>query len=350
MGTIPYTILLYFLFLPFCHTCLIISVDLYPDTLAVLPCNFIVRLLSSCFRTPLVLIEYGKPTLNRSVELFRTLSQHVIAFHLKMSFNPFILVTPGATRGLGLALTRQFLRTTTLPVFATTRTNGDLAVVRKTILDSMEDVRPERLNLIRLDLTSEESIASAADELAKSLKHQHLDNAYIHSAFITGGILKPERRPADLTWQVLKDTFQINVISHLLIIKHFSRFLPKTKQTNNNGVDRPSKWVHISARVGSIEDNRQGGWYSYRSSKSALNQVVKTFDLHLQQKKIPAICVAMHPGTVKTDLSKDFLRAVPNNKVFEPQDAAVNVMNVVENLKTDQRGKLWDWSGRQIPW
>jgi len=245
-----------------------------------------------------------------------------------------------------VALTRQFLRTTTLPVFATTRTQSDLEAVGKTILDGLEDVRAERLNLIRLDLTSEDSIASAADELTKSLKRQQLDNAYIHSAFVTGGMLKPEKRLADLNWNTLKDTFQINVISHLLTIKHFHRFLPNASQK----LDRPSKWVHVSARVGSIEDNRLGGWYSYRSSKSALNQVVKTFDLHLQQQKIQAICVAMHPGTMKTELSKDFLRAVPDDRIFEPWDAAVNVMNVVENLNTDQRGKFWDWSGQHIPW
>ena len=263
-----------------------------------------------------------------------------------MPVNPFILVTPGASRGLGVALTRQFLRTTTLPVFATTRTTGDLEAVRKNILDGLEDVRPERLNLIHLDLTSEDSIASAAEDLANSLKYRQLENAYIHSAFITGGVLTPEKRLADLNWKTLYDTFQINVISHLLIVKYFNRFLPDAKKK----LDRPSKWVHISARVGSIEDNHLGGWYSYRSSKSALNQVVKTFDLHLQQQKIQAICVAMHPGTMKTELSKDFLRAVPYDRIFEPQDAAVNVMNVVENLKTDQRGKFWDWSGQQIPW
>jgi NAD(P)-dependent dehydrogenase (short-subunit alcohol dehydrogenase family) len=149
-----------------------------------------------------------------------------------MPVNPFILVTPGATRGLGVALTRQFLRTTTLPVFATTRTSSDLEAVRKIILDGLEDVRAERLNLIRLDLTSEDSIASAADDLAKSLKHQQLDNAYIHSAFITGGMLKPEKRLSDLNWNTLKDTFQINVISHLLIIKHFHRFLPNALGKN----------------------------------------------------------------------------------------------------------------------
>lgn len=234
-----------------------------------------------------------------------------------------------------------------MPVFATTRIKGDLGGVRKTILHGIEDVKSKNLNLLRLDLTCEDSIASAAEHLASTLKEQQLNNPYIHSAFLTGGVLEPEKRPADLDWDALTKTFQINVISHLLIIKHFSRFLPNPAK---HRLDRPAKWVHISARVGSIEDNLRGGWYSYRSSKAALNQVVKTFDLHLQQHKTPAICVALHPGTMKTDLSKDFLNLVPNDRIFDTQDAAANVMNVVENLTTSQRGQFWDWSGQRIPW
>lgn len=265
-----------------------------------------------------------------------------------MSPFPFVLVTPGATRGLGVALTRQFLRTTNMPVFATTRGNGELEGIKKTVLhhDGLENVDPERLNILHLDLTSEDRIASAADDLAHILKEKRLGNGYIHSALLTGGMLAPEKRPSDLNWEAIQETFQINVISHLLIIKHFSRFLPDAKHK----LDRPAKWVHISARVGSIEDNHRGGWYSYRSSKAALNQVVKTFDLHLQQHKTQAICVAMHPGTMKTDLSKAFLGSVPNDRIFEAQDAAANIMNIVENLQTDQRGQFLDWSGQRIPW
>ncbi|KAF8803845.1 C factor cell-cell signaling protein [Phlegmacium glaucopus] len=262
--------------------------------------------------------------------------------------NPFVLVTPGGTRGLGVALTRQFLRTTNLPVCATHRIAASDKEVQDHILKPLDGIDPSRLNLLRLDLTSENSIASAANNLTELLQKKGLDDAFIHTAFITGGILHPEKRPSDLDWQALQETFQINVISHLLIIKHFSRFLPQSK--HENLIQHPAKWVHVSARVGSIEDNKRGGWYSYRSSKAALNQVVKTFDLYLEQHKTKAICVGVHPGTVKTDLSRGFWESAARMELFEPMDAASNLMNVVENLATNQRGKLWDWAGKEVPW
>ena len=262
-----------------------------------------------------------------------------------MPLNPFVLVSPGATRGLGVALTRQFLRTTNLPVYATHRTASDKEV-QDHVLKPLNGIDPSRLNLLPLDLTSEDSIASAADSLSESLQKKGLNDAFIHTAFITGGILHSEKKPSDLDWEAIQETFQINVISHLLTIKHFSRFLPKQEHL----LLHPAKWVHVSARVSSIEDNKRGGWYSYRSSKAALNQVVKTFDLYLEQHKHNAICVGVHPGIMKTDSSKSFWESAAMTEVFEPMDAASNLINVVENLATNQRGKLWDWAGKEIAW
>lgn len=263
--------------------------------------------------------------------------------------HPFVLVTPGATRGLSLALTRQFLKTTRYPVFASHRTQKSDDEIKELILDGISgNVDPTRLNLLRLDLTSEDSICQAADSLESMLSKSHWENPYIHTAFLTGGVLFPEKQPADLDWARLKETYQINVISHLLIIKHFSRFLPPTASSFT--VPNPSKWVHITARVGSIADNHRGGWYSYRSSKAALNQVIKTFDNQLAMNKSQAFCVGMHPGTVKTDLSRGYWKSASVDEVFEAQDAAENLVNVVENLQTQQRGKIWDWAGEGIPW
>lgn len=263
--------------------------------------------------------------------------------------SPFVLVTPGATRGLSIALTRQFLKTTNYPVFASHRTQKSDNEIKELILDGIrDDVDPTRLNLLRLDLTSEDSIRQAARSLETTLSKYQWDNPYIHTAFITGGVLFPEKQPADLDWAQLKETYQINVISHLLVIKHFSRFLPPASPKFNVAV--PSKWVHITARVGSIADNHRGGWFSYRSSKAALNQVIKTFDNQLAMNKSQSICVGVHPGTVKTDLSRGYWKSATKNEVFEAQDAAENLVNVVENLQTKQRGKVWDWAGEEIPW
>lgn len=261
--------------------------------------------------------------------------------------NPFILITPGATRGLGLALTRQFLNTTNIPVYASHRTGATDSEIKKHIMGPLNDVDPGRLNLLKLDLTSESSIAAAAQSLSESLKRRNMENAYISTAFVTGGMLVPEKKPANLDWDAIRETFQINVISHMLIIKHFSRFLPNAIQAPE--LQHPAKWAHISAKVGSIEDNKKGGWYSYRSSKAALNQVVKTFDLYLEQHNTQAMAVAIHPGTVKTDLSKGYWDSSPGES-FDPDDAAANLVNVVKNLSTRQRGKFWDWAGEELPW
>ncbi|THH11536.1 hypothetical protein EW145_g597 [Phellinidium pouzarii] len=266
---------------------------------------------------------------------------NVFAYSIARMANPFILVTP-ATRGLSLALTRHYLRTTNLPVYATHR-SGSAEDTHANIMSSLSRVDRDRLKLLTLDLTSESSIRDAASTLADSLP----EKAYLHTGFFTGGMLHPEKGPGEIDHDKLKEAFQINVLSHMLLIKHFSRFLPKAAQFS--GTD-PAKWVHVSARVGSISDNHKGGWYSYRSSKAALNQVIKTFDNQLVMQKSPSICVGVHPGTVKTNLSKDFWGNVSRGSLFEPEYAAERLVNVVTNLKEEQRGKVWDFAGKQVPW
>ncbi|EIM88195.1 NAD-P-binding protein [Stereum hirsutum FP-91666 SS1] len=262
--------------------------------------------------------------------------------------NPFILICP-ATRGLSLALTRHYLRTTNLPVYATHR-SGKPEAISNDILAPLKHVDPKRLSLLHLNLENEQSISSAAQQLSDSLPKDA--DSFLHTAFFTGGILHPEKQPADLDAASLIQAFQINVISHLLLIKHLSTFLPTShtlasapSNSLNGGLAR---WVHVSARVGSVLDNKTGGWYSYRASKSALNQVVKTFDLQLQMKKIPAMCVGVHPGTVKTDLSKRYWGGVPEGKLFEPEYAAEKLSGVVAGLEEKQRGRIWDWAGKEI--
>ncbi|KAI0309034.1 NAD-P-binding protein [Amylostereum chailletii] len=257
--------------------------------------------------------------------------------------HPFILVCP-ATRGLSLALTRHYLRTTNLPVYATYRT-GPSTAVAENILTGM-DVDKSRLKLLELDLMEDRSIEKAAAMLSDSLPKS--GESYLHTAFFTGGILYPERQAAELNVEEIQRTFQTNVIAHLLLIKHFSQFLPSTRMASVLPQDHISRWVHISARVGSISDNRLGGWYSYRASKAALNQVVKTFDLQLKQKRTRAMCVGAHPGTVKTDLSKEYWSGVAEGKLFQPEYAAEKLSKVVRGLTEEQRGRIWDWKGEEI--
>lgn len=261
-----------------------------------------------------------------------------------MGAYPFALVCP-STRGLSLALTRQLLRSTDLPVYATYRSGSPQSVARD-ILHPLKDVDETRLNLLPLDLTHEDSIAAAARQLADSLPKDR--EPYLDTAFMTGGVLYVEKQPADLDASIVRQTFQINVISHLLLIKHFAHFLPRAHFIATDD-DKPAKWVHITARLGSITDNKRGGWYSYRASKAALNQVIKTFDRQLQQRNSHAMCVGIHPGTVKTDLSKPFWNSVTKGSLFEPDFAAERIIKTVENLELGARGRVWDWSGEEVP-
>lgn len=106
----------------------------------------------------------------------------------------------------------------------------------------------------------------------------------------------------------------------------------------------------MSARVGSITDNRLGGWYSYRASKAALNQATRTFDIHLRAAAgDKAVAIALHPGTVKTGLSKAFWGNVKEEKLFEPEWAAERLVEAVEGLRVEQRGRCWDWKGEEVP-
>lgn len=164
-------------------------------------------------------------------------------------------------------------------------------------------------------------------------------------------------------------TFQTNTIGPMLMLKHFSPFLPKendkfskpvlaNKKVNAvqnddrvfEGLPSISTTAVMSARVGSITDNRLGGWYSYRASKAAVNQVVKTFDNYLQVRSgEKAMAITLHPGTVKTGLSKEFWGNVEKEKLFERDFAAERLIDVVKGLGVDGRGKCWDWAGKEVP-
>ncbi|KIJ32374.1 hypothetical protein M422DRAFT_35904 [Sphaerobolus stellatus SS14] len=293
---------------------------------------------------------------------------------------PYVFISP-ATRGLSLALTRYYLANTTMPVFATHRALNPTEI-RSRILDRLPNDIAHRLTLIPLELTDESSIKAAAEALASALP----SNARLHRAWITGGVLLTnETRAEDIDYTLLLQTFQINVISHLLIMKHFARFLPEyrinpsqhsapratdlaqTQNSSNSSGYIPqshphtpaSKWIHISSGLSSLLDNYTGSFYSYRVSKSALNQAIKTFDIQLQLQQHEnihnhvstlgtSIVLGVVPGTVKTDLSKGFYKGAP--VMLEPEDAARQIVRVVDELGEKQRGAVWDWAGRRVPW
>lgn len=134
---------------------------------------------------------------------------------------------------------------------------------------------------------------------------------------------------------------QINALPSLLLAKHLQA---------NFKHKRPGIFATISAKVGSIEDNRLGGWYSYRASKAALNMCLKTLAIEWQ-RVLPNVAVAaLHPGTTDTFLSKPFQKNVPPEQLFTPEQSANYMLKVLKQLKPSETGKFWAFDGELLPW
>lgn len=192
--------------------------------------------------------------------------------------------------------------------------------------------------------TEEPSLSDAASEI-----RNHFPNDHLQYAFSTAGTLHPERSPADLNAENIRETLHVNLLGPLLVLKHFSPFLPTRKTPRPNPA--PAVWANISARVGSISDNRLGGWYSYRATKAGVNSVTKTFDIYLARVAGErALAVSLHPGTVKTEMSREFWGGVKEGKLFTPEFSAEKLVGVVMGLGVEQRGMFWDWEGKKVEW
>ncbi|KAK4550737.1 hypothetical protein LTR36_000316 [Oleoguttula mirabilis] len=259
---------------------------------------------------------------------------------------PWALVTP-ASRGIGLELARRLLQTTNVPVVATAR--KDLDQTREHVLKGLTDVKEERLHVLRVDVLDEHSISSAASEAARLFPRKE---AYLHLSLCMPGLLFPEKSPTQIDYDDALLTFRTNTLGPMMLLKHFSPFLPRksTELVQAAGLPKQAVWATMSARVGSISDNQLGGWYSYRASKAAVNQVTKTFDNYLRTSAgDKALSISMHPGTVKTGLSKEFWSNVKEGKLFTADFAAEKLMDVINSRSLNDRGRCWDWKGEEVP-
>jgi len=147
----------------------------------------------------------------------------------------------------------------------------------------------------------------------------------------------PEKKLEDINPDQLTEMFNTNAIGPALTIKHFSKLLDP-----QHGV-----MATLSAKVGSIEDNRLGGWYSYRASKAALNMMIKTASIELARTKPNIALIALHPGTVKSNLSQPF-RGQQIGR--DPMDAASDMFQVIEKIKKEDSGSFLSYSGEKLPW
>jgi NAD(P)-dependent dehydrogenase (short-subunit alcohol dehydrogenase family) len=188
----------------------------------------------------------------------------------------------------------------------------------------------------RIDITHEAGVEAAAARLREEAPFATIAVAtgLLHDAGAS-----PERALRDLQREKLERSFLVNAIGPALVAKHFAPLLP----TEDRGV-----FAALSARVGSISDNRIGGWYGYRASKAALNMLVRTAAIEIARKRPQAIVVTLHPGTVDTALSAPFQRGVPAGKLFTPDQSAGYLLDVIDRLEPGDSGKCFAWDGKEI--
>lgn len=185
-----------------------------------------------------------------------------------------------------------------------------------------------------IDLTDQASIAAAADRLRAQAP---FDRIIVASGMLHDGGIAPERSLKELDAAKLAASFAVNAIGPALCARFFLPLL-----------SADGKFAALSARVGSISDNRLGGWYGYRASKAALNQFIRTAAVELARTRPQAVCVTLHPGTVDTGMSRPFQRGVPAEQLFTPVFAAERLLAVLSALTPADSGLCFDWSGERI--
>lgn len=234
--------------------------------------------------------------------------------HTLLSFpDQFRAVVVGATGGIGAAVVQLL----------------------QDIPTCTEVIGLARNTLPFVDLESEDSIAGAALQIA--------DGGPVHLIFDATGVLhngamQPEKALSAFDPASALHAFSVNAAGPLLLLKHFHHLMPRGER---------AVFATISARVGSISDNRLGGWYSYRASKAALNMMLKTAAIEIARKRPEALCLALHPGTVDTRLSKPFASGADR---LSPEESAARMLSVIDAAETGSSGRFLAYDGKEIAW
>lgn len=185
---------------------------------------------------------------------------------------------------------------------------------------------------------SEPSLADYATELAQMGPFQRIINCI---GTLHDDTVQPEKNLRQIDADKLAHYYHVNTILPTLCIKHFHRLLDK---------ETTSVFATLSAMVGSIGDNRLGGWYGYRSSKAALNMVVKTAAIEVRRLNKQACFVAIHPGTTQSELSAPFAKNVKRDRYYEPEQSAARILDVLATMTPEQTGSFLNWDGSVIEW
>lgn len=184
-----------------------------------------------------------------------------------------------------------------------------------------------------LDVTDEDSVSAALGALEPGF-----DLILVATGALVIDGAQPEKTLRRVTAKAMADQFALNCIGPSLVLKHSLRLMPRKGR---------AVFAALSARVGSIGDNALGGWYSYRTAKAALNQMIHSGAIELGRTHPDAICIALHPGTVATPFTRDY---AATHDTVPAEQAAGNLLGVIDNLTPAQTGLFFDWQGKQVAW
>lgn len=238
---------------------------------------------------------------------------------------PFDVVIAGGTGGIGRAFVDQL--------------SGDDSVRRVWVLSRREpETLPAGAYWLRIDLEDETSIERATQNLKENAANLRLVISAV-GVLHDGESLQPEKTWRSLSADAMQRNFAINAIGPALLAKHLLPLMPR---------EGKSVFAALSARVGSISDNRMGGWYSYRASKAALNMIIKSLAIEWSRKAAGSICIGLHPGTVATDLSAPFRGGTAPEKLFEPAYSASCLLKVIDDRGANDSGRCFAWDGQEV--
>ncbi|MCC5792349.1 MAG: SDR family NAD(P)-dependent oxidoreductase [Legionellaceae bacterium] len=229
----------------------------------------------------------------------------------------------GGTGSIGLAFTKQL---------AALHPTASIQVFSR----STPHTPTSHIHHHRIDYRSEASIAAAAQLACQDAP---LDLIIVATGLLHEDTLKPEKSLHELSAEKFQRVFEVNTILPALIAKHF---LPQLSR------DHRAVFAALSARVGSISDNKLGGWYAYRASKAALNMVLKNAALEMGRRNRHAIVVGLHPGTVDSRLSKPFQANIAQEKIFTPDFSVSKMLEVLARLTPQDSGRCFAWDGQEI--
>ncbi|XP_007244642.3 C-factor [Astyanax mexicanus] len=259
-----------------------------------------------------------------------------------------VALVQGASRGLGLEFCRHLMQHRAPAAVIATCRDPDTAPA----LAALSGEYPDRLAVMRVDITREEQVRSAAERLSSTFPKLDL---LINCAAVLHPSGRGETSLRDVSAQGITATLATNTVGPLLMAKYFSPLLKKGtgafgQQPEDKAKQHSGVLVNMSARVGSIGDNALGGWYSYRMSKAALNMATRNLSIELGRSQPKIVCVSLHPGTVNTDLSRPYHKNVPQHKLFSTQYSVQCLMDIIDSLSMDKSGKAYAWDGSEIPW